>query len=192
MNPPFPVRLATLAFVSLLGAACGTSEAPAPAAAQKAPAERASAASAAHAETPDFRGEDLRGNPFALADQRGDVGLLNVWASWCEPCKEELPTLADLYRERGGEGLRVVGVSVDAVRTQDEVRRIVRDLRIPYPIVLDPRNTIAPMMKIVGYPTTFIIGRDGQVRWRRDGLIERDDPEVARELQAALEAPKPS
>jgi len=139
----------------------------------------------------DFSGETLRGEPFSLAELRGDVVLLNVWASWCEPCKEELPTLADLYRERGHEGLKVVGVSIDAVRAHDEVRRLVQEHRVPYPIVLDPKSTIVPMLKVNGYPTTVIIGRDGELRWRRDGLIERDDPEVATELKAALEAPKP-
>ncbi len=140
---------------------------------------------------PGFRGKDLRGRDFALADLRGDVVLLNVWASWCEPCKEELPELAKLQRERGQEGLRVIGVSIDAVRTQNEVRRLAQEFKVPYPIILDPKSTIVPAMKIVGYPTTFIIGRDGAIRWRRDGLIERDDAEVASELKAALEAPKP-
>ncbi|HFE45294.1 MAG TPA: TlpA family protein disulfide reductase [Nannocystis exedens] len=139
---------------------------------------------------PDFRGKDLRGQDFALADLRGDVVLLNVWASWCEPCKEELPELAKLQRERGPEGLQVIGVSIDALRTQHTVRQLAQEFKVPYPIIFDPQSTIVPAMKIVGYPTTFIIGRDGAIRWRRDGLIERDDPELARELKAALNTPK--
>ncbi len=154
-------------------------------------AESVEAKSSGPDRAPDFRGKDLRGQNFSLADLRGDVVLLNVWASWCEPCKEELPELAKLQRERGPEGLRVIGVSIDAVRTQNAVRQLAQEFKVPYPIILDPQSTIVPAMKIVGYPTTFIIGRDGAIRWRRDGLIERDDPEVASELKAALEAPKP-
>ncbi len=183
-------RLARLGLSALLLAlpSCGDKE---PAPNNAAQAESADPAGATPDAAPNFRGETLRGEPFALADLRGDVVLLNVWASWCEPCKEELPTLADLYRERGHEGLKVVGVSIDAVRAHNEVRRLVQQYRVPYPIVLDPKSTIVPMLKVNGYPTTVIIGRDGELRWRRDGLIERDDPEVATELKAALEAPKP-
>lgn len=185
MNKPRLARLGLLALLLALPS-CGD-KGPAPNDA----AQAESAVAAAPDTAPDFRGETLRGEPFALADLRGDVVLLNVWASWCEPCKEELPTLADLYRERGHEGLKVVGVSIDAVRAHNEVRRLVQEHRVPYPIVLDPKSTIVPMLKVNGYPTTVIIGRDGQVRWRRDGLIERDDPEVAGELKAALDMPKP-
>ncbi|MCB9702460.1 MAG: TlpA family protein disulfide reductase [Myxococcales bacterium] len=140
---------------------------------------------------PAFRGEDLRGETIDLRELRGKVVLLNIWASWCEPCKEELPTLNRLYNQHGREGLMVIGVSIDAKRAHPEVRRLVRDKRVTYPIVLDPESTIVPKLKVVGYPTTFIIGRDGAIRWRRDGLIPDDDPEVASELRAALDAPAP-
>jgi len=194
MKSPRLARLARLALSALLVAlpSCGDKEPPRTDAAQAENADAAGSTPAPRSDaTLDFRGETLRGEPFALADLRGDVVLLNVWASWCEPCKEELPTLADLYRERGHEGLKVVGVSIDAVRAHNEVRRLVQEHRVPYPIVLDPKSTIVPILKVNGYPTTVIIGRDGEVRWRRDGLIERDDPEVATELKAALDAPKP-
>lgn len=189
MNSPRLARLGLSALLLCL-ASCGDKG---PAGADAAEGENADAADTPpQVDAPlDFRGETLRGEPFVLADHRGDVVLLNVWASWCEPCKEELPTLADLYRERAHEGLKVVGVSIDAVRAHNEVRRLVQEHRVPYPIVLDPKSTIVPMLKVNGYPTTVIIGRDGELRWRRDGLIERDDPEVASELKAALEAPKP-
>lgn len=188
------LHLSRLALISpclialLACSAASESDREAPGAAKDAPVE---AKDGGPDTAPDFRGKDLRGRDFALADLRGDVVLLNVWASWCEPCKEELPELAKLQRERNQEGLRVIGVSIDAVRTQNEVRRLAQEFKVPYPIILDPQSTIVPAMKIVGYPTTFIIGRDGAVRWRRDGLIERDDAEVASELKAALKAPKP-
>ncbi len=194
-TPPL-ARLGLLPLVALLLAlpACsGAENAPADAAQADAatPSDPPKGAENAVGDAPEFSGETLRGKPFDLAELRGDVVLLNVWASWCEPCKEELPTLGDLYRERGHEGLRVVGVSIDAPRAHDEVRRLVQTYRVPYPIVLDPKSRIVKTLKVNGYPTTFIIGRDGRVRWRRDGLIERDDPEVATELKAALDAPSP-
>ncbi len=189
---PF-ARLGLLPLLFALPACGGAERAPndADQADAATPSEPAKGAENAIGDSPKFTGETLRGKPFDLAYLRGNVVLLNVWASWCEPCKEELPTLGDLYRERGHEGLRVVGVSIDAPRAHDEVRRLVQTYRVPYPIVLDPKSRIVKTLKVNGYPTTFILGRDGKVRWRRDGLIERDDPEVATELKAALEAPSP-
>ncbi|MEZ4383172.1 MAG: redoxin domain-containing protein [Nannocystaceae bacterium] len=185
---PHPLR--ALLFAAPLVLACGDRSGGTAASADTQDRARAAPTDAASV-APPFTGKDLQGEDFDLAALRGKVVLLNVWASWCEPCKEELPTLADLYRERGHEGLVVVGVSIDAPRSEGMVRALVREHRVPYPIVLDTQSTIVPKLKVSGYPTTVLIGRDGALRWRRDGLIERDDPELALALKDALDAAAP-
>lgn len=135
---------------------------------------------------PDFRGRTIDGEPFDLAEQRGTVVLLNVWATWCEPCRQEMPELQALHARHRDQGLHVVGVSVDAARLAPEVRRMVEDFGLTYPNVHDGRNSIGPAFKIVGYPTTFLIDRSGAIVWRRDGLLEPGDAELAAAIAGAL------
>lgn len=135
---------------------------------------------------PAFTGRSLDGEPFDLAGLRGQVVLLNVWATWCEPCRQEMPELQALHTRHRAQGLTVVGVSVDAARLGPEVRRMVEDFGLTYPNVHDGRNTIGPAFKVVGYPTSFLIDRAGAIVWRRDGLLEPGDAELAAAIAGAL------
>lgn len=142
------------------------------------------------AEIPPFAGVSIRGEPLTLADYRGRVVLLNVWATWCEPCRTELPELRALHERLGPRGLTVVGVSVDAARDATTLRTMVSGFNLGYPVIHDEKNRIGGPFRIVGYPTSFVVDRAGVLRWRRDGLIKPDDPELLAALEAALaEAP---
>ena len=138
---------------------------------------------------PAFAGRTLDGEPFDLVGLRGQVILLNVWATWCEPCRKEMPELQVLHARHREQGFTVIGVSVDAARLADNVRRTVVDFGLRYPNVHDPQNTISAAFKVNGYPTSFLIDRAGGLVWRKDGLIEPGDPELARQLALALAAP---
>lgn len=139
---------------------------------------------------PAYVGQTLRDEPLALADLRGRVVLLNIWATWCEPCRTELPDLQDLHARLGPRGLTVLGVSVDAAREATTLRNMVSGLNLQYPVIHDVRNQIGGPYKVVGYPTSFVIDRKGVLRWRKDGLIPRDDADLLAVLEAALaEAP---
>lgn len=146
-------------------------------------------ASAGGPPAPAFSGRTLDGEPLELAALQGQVVLLNVWATWCEPCRAEMPELQALHVRHREQGFTVLGVSVDAPRLSAEVRRMVEDARLTYPNVHDGRNTIGPALQIVGYPTTFLIDRQGAIVWRKDGMIEPGDPELATALAAALAEP---
>jgi thiol-disulfide isomerase/thioredoxin len=135
---------------------------------------------------PSFSGTTLDGDEFDLAALQGKVVMLNMWATWCEPCREELPELSRLHQEHQSEGFSVVGVNVDVRRMEKKVRRMAADFELPFPVVLDQKNASVRAFEVVGYPTTFIVGRDGSVRWRRDGMIFKNDAEVAEVLAAAL------
>jgi hypothetical protein len=97
-----------------------------------------------------------------------------------------MPELQALHTRHGAQGLTVIGVSIDAARLGAEVRRMVEDFRLTYPNIHDARNTIGPAFKVVGYPTSFLIDRHGAIAWRRDGLLEPGDPELAAAIASAL------
>ena len=141
---------------------------------------------------PELTGKTVTGETISLADLRGRVVLLNAWATWCEPCKKELPELARLHQSREQDGLTVLGVSVDKVRLLPEVRRLMKDNGVTYPVIFDPDGQVVGAFQIRGYPTSFIIGRDGTLRWRRDGIIEENDGEVGKQLKLVLSEPAPA
>jgi peroxiredoxin len=122
---------------------------------------------------PDARGPRLaEAPPFSLpapddevrrlADHAGQVVVLNFWATWCAPCREELPTLEALHRELGGEGLEVVGVSVDR-GDRESVQRFAERHALSFSILHDPDQELARSYGVVGYPTTVVIDRAGKI-----------------------------
>lgn len=128
----------------------------------------------------------LGGGDWRLEEQRGQVLLINVWATWCKPCRNEMPELARLHREYGPRGFSVVGVSTDPVRKEPEVRSMVEELELPFPILLDPDMETTHDWGVDGYPTSFVIDAEGGVRLRRDGIIYEHDEAVADTINEAL------
>jgi cytochrome c-type biogenesis protein len=141
---------------------------------------------------PDFRAAALAtGDEVALADFRGEVVLLNGWATWCGPCREEMPLLQRLSDDYAGDGLRVVGVSVDRAGADAEVAAFVAEHDISFSILRDPRNGFARGFGARGLPETVLIGRDGTIvhRWR--GPLTGDGGDRAA-IEAALAGSAPA
>ena len=145
------------------------------------------------ATAPDYGAIELDGDSIRLADLRGDVVLLNVWATWCHPCREEIPALQALHEQHAGRGLQVVGVSVDAggLADADRVRAFADEFGVTYPIWLDPNERVAREFFTIGVPTTVLIGRDGLIRWRHTGPIREGDREATRAIETALRETRP-
>jgi peroxiredoxin len=135
---------------------------------------------------PQYQGKTLDDEYVALSDYRGKVVLLNVWATWCAPCRKELPELVALQTQHGGDAFTVLGISVDNPGARGRLQAMVRQFGLNYPIVLDPNGAGLDPFTVRGYPTSFLIGKDGTLLWRRDGLIEPNDGELAGQLKAAL------
>ncbi len=132
---------------------------------------------------PDFRLRLLDGTTFSLAEQRGEVVVVNLWTSWCEPCREELPDLQALWEVYGERGVRFVGVA-----HQDEpegVRDAVADYGLTYPVGLDEGQRIADAYGITGVPETFVVAPDGRVAYVHVGPVTAEV--LAAELDALLE-----
>lgn len=123
---------------------------------------------------------------MSLADARGRVLLLNVWATWCHPCRQEIPVLQALHERYAGRGLHLVGVSVDARGEEDTIREFATDFRMTYPLWLDPDERVQSVFFAIGVPATFLIDRAGILRWRHIGPIRANDSTLVRALERAL------
>ncbi len=140
---------------------------------------------------PRITGKSLGGDYVQLADYAGQVVLINLWATWCGPCRAELPALERLHQSYKKRGFTVLGVSVDSERGEADVRAMVRNIKLSYPVVLDPSGHSTAIYKASGYPTSVLVGRDGQVRWRRAGALTDNDAELIAAIEAALSKPAP-
>ncbi|MDG6110499.1 TlpA family protein disulfide reductase [Dactylosporangium aurantiacum] len=120
---------------------------------------------------PPLRGSTLDGGRFDLAEQRGRVVLVNVWASWCAPCRDELPAVATAQRRWSEQGLTVVGV--DMRDGAEPARRLLDELGLGTLVtVTDPKGTTAVAWGVRGVPETFVVDRSGTVRVWAQGAVD--------------------
>jgi peroxiredoxin len=140
---------------------------------------------------PDYRAVSLTGDSVSLLEARGRVVLLNVWATWCHPCREEIPILQALHERYAARGLSLVGVSVDARGEEDTIREFAKDFGMTYPLWLDPDERVQSTFLAIGVPATFLIDRTGVLRWRHVGPVRGDDSTLVRELERALGSETP-
>jgi thiol-disulfide isomerase/thioredoxin len=121
---------------------------------------------------PDFELQSLEGKNVKLSDFRGKAVLLNFWATWCGPCKIEMPWFVELQKEYGPQGFQIVGVAMDDASTED-IAKFVRQMGVNYPILLG-KEAVGESYGGVGVlPTTFFIDRDGKLVAREFGLQSR-------------------
>lgn len=114
---------------------------------------------------PDFRATTLdAARTKSLADYRGQVVLLNVWATWCLPCRVEMPSIEKLHQAYASKGLKIVAVSVDDPGTDAQIRDFVKSFGLTFEVLHDAPNKITDAYQLTGYPETFVIGRDGVIR----------------------------
>jgi cytochrome c biogenesis protein CcmG, thiol:disulfide interchange protein DsbE len=142
---------------------------------------------------PSFTATDLQGRPVKLEDLRGQVVLLNIWATWCGPCRDEMPSMERLHRELGPRGLKIVAVSVDAApgagapgaQQGGDVAEFVRQFGLNFTIWHDPSGGIQRTYRTTGVPESFVIDRNGVIQKKVIGATEWDTgshPELLRRL----------
>ena len=113
---------------------------------------------------PDFSAELLDGSQFSLSGLLGQPVVLNVWATWCPPCKAEMPALEKVYKEFKDQGLVLVGLNLTSQDSEKDVVEFVQENRLTFPVALDRDGTVQRKYQISGYPTTFFIDRAGIIR----------------------------
>jgi cytochrome c biogenesis protein CcmG, thiol:disulfide interchange protein DsbE len=135
---------------------------------------------------PAYRTVSLTGDSVSLAAHRGSVVLLNVWATWCHPCRDEIPELQALHERYGGRGLELVGVSVDAEGNDDGIRAFMQEFKMTYPVWRDPDERISTQFLVIGVPATFLIDKGGVLRWRKTGPIQPGDTTLTNAIERAI------
>jgi cytochrome c biogenesis protein CcmG, thiol:disulfide interchange protein DsbE len=135
---------------------------------------------------PDYSAVTLAGDSVSLADLRGEPVLLNVWATWCAPCRVEIPELQALHEAHHDQGLRVVGVTVDARAAERDVHQFIDEFGMTYDVWWDPDHTVLDRFRGSGVPLTVLIDREGRIVWRHLGMFQQGDPRLVAGLEQVL------
>jgi peroxiredoxin len=122
---------------------------------------------------PDFSIKDLQGNAITLASYKGKVLVVNFWATWCPPCRREIPDFIEAYKELKGEGLEILGLSVDET-AGPALFEWVRKAGINYPIALATPEIVRDYKPGEFIPATFIVDRKGRIRYHQSELMDKD------------------
>lgn len=145
---------------------------------------------------PAFTLKDTSGRPVSLADYKGKAVVLDFWATWCAPCKVEIPWLEKFHDQYAGQGLEIIGVSEDDLDLKNKVKlaqekKDIADkavqMKINYPVLIDDASVSTPYGGIDGLPTTFFIDRSGKVVASTVGLVPRE--EIEADIRKALREP---
>ncbi|KPJ93319.1 MAG: redoxin [Gammaproteobacteria bacterium SG8_11] len=133
---------------------------------------------------PDFTLKSLKGSNLKLSEFRGDVVVINFWASWCGPCRQEMPALNDLYLKHRDQGLTLLGVNVE--KNASKAANMIRDLRVVYPVLFDSNGEVSKLYKVEDMPSTVFVDRDGNIRYLHNYASGAEDEYVrhVRELMA--------
>lgn len=135
----------------------------------------------------EYAAADLEGDTVTLESLRGDVVLLNLWATWCTPCRMETPYLQSVFEEYDDQGFEIVGISMDTGDAADDVAMFVDEYQVTYTILHDPQMRGMELYQVLGLPATFLIDREGVLRWMRYGPIPEGDPSFLKALEDVLE-----
>ena len=144
----------------------------------------ASAAVVPQAAAPDFTLKSMNGPNLRLAEQRGRVVMVNFWATWCGPCRQEMPQLDRLYQKYRPSGFVLFGVNVD-----DDVRKagdVAAKLGLTFPVLLDTDKAVSKLYDLSTMPSTVIIDRDGKVRYLHRGYLAGYEDNYDKQIRELL------
>ncbi len=113
---------------------------------------------------PVFSLKTMSGDPVKLDDYRGKVVLLNFWASWCIPCKEEMPRIQAAYEQFQDHGLVVLGINMTDLDNRGALKTFVQDTKITFPILLDENGIVRKNYRVLSIPTSFFVDRTGIIQ----------------------------
>lgn len=143
---------------------------------------------------PDFQARtlDAAARTKSIADYEGDVVLLNIWATWCGPCRVEMPSMQALHQALGPHGLKIVAVSVDEPGSEQTIRDFATEYGLTFELLHDASGRIRAAYQTTGVPETFVIGRDGVIRRKVIAAADWNSPDNRRMLAGLLGVAVPS
>lgn len=133
---------------------------------------------------PSIEGKTPDNRDFSLNSIKGKIIIINFWASWCPPCRKELPYFAELYNELKIKGVEIVAVNIDT--TLSKAEKFLSSLDIPFTVVLDPKQEIVTQYRPPAMPTSYIIDREGIVRYIHEGYSKKDQSLFKSEIENLL------
>jgi cytochrome c biogenesis protein CcmG/thiol:disulfide interchange protein DsbE len=144
------------------------------------------------ADAPRFTAKTMDDAPRvkSLDDYEGEVLLLNIWATWCTPCRAEMPSIEAVFTDLKPKGLKVVAVSVDQPGMEQQIRDFVRDFKLSFEILYDESGGIQTLYRSAGVPETYVIGRDGVIRKKWVGAEDWNSAANRALLEQLLAEPK--
>ncbi len=123
---------------------------------------------------PDFTLKDLNGNNITLSAYKGKVLILNFWATWCPPCRAEIPDFIEVYDEYKAKGLEILGISVDQISAA-QVSKFVERNKMNYPVAMATNDLFRDYPPPQAVPTTLVIDRDGKIQYKKVGMMSKQE-----------------
>ena len=136
-------------------------------------------------------GGEMPGSAKTIEDYRGEVVLLNIWATWCDPCRIEMPSIERLHQRLGPKGLKIVAVSVDDPGREARIAAFAEEYGLTFEILYDAPGAIRQQYQTTGFPETFIIDREGKIRRRIIGADDWSSETNIAVLERLLAEPRP-
>jgi len=141
-------------------------------------------ANAVQAPAPDFTLKSQQGDNLKLSELRGKVILINFWASWCGPCRQEMPVLDELYRHYRSLDFTILGVNVE--QNSDDARSLLKDVSVSFPVLFDNENKVSKLYDVKGMPSTVLVDRDGNIRYVHMGYKPGTEAEYQTQIRALI------
>lgn len=132
----------------------------------------------------DFTLKSDSGKNIRLSEQRGHVVMLNFWAHWCGPCRQEMPHLEKLYQRYGKAGFKLLAINVD--KNTEDANRFLKDIETSFPILYDPKGTTSETYNVSAMPTTILIDRNGKTRFVHRGYKPGYEEKYKKEIRSLL------
>ncbi len=133
---------------------------------------------------PDFTLKNRSGDNIKLSELRGDVVMVNFWASWCAPCRQEMPLLEELYERYGDLGFTLLGVNVE--EDSQAALDLLKEIPVTFPVLLDTQNRVSKLYHVVAMPTTVILDRDGRVRYVHKGYLPGYEDQYRQQIKELI------
>ncbi|HEC18623.1 MAG TPA: TlpA family protein disulfide reductase [Gammaproteobacteria bacterium] len=133
---------------------------------------------------PDFTLKSRSGENIKLSELRGDVVMINFWASWCAPCRQEMPLLEDMYKKYNDLGFTLLGINVE--EDSSKAGELLREIPVTFPVLYDTTNKVTKLYNVVAMPSTVIVDRDGNMRYLHRGYLPGYEEEYVKQIKTLI------